>query len=742
MPPFVSLSHDPARAAGPAVDGPFPARPKPQAADQVVTDRPDLPAPLEVSERRFRDALDGVALHALILDLDGRIVFANRYHHAATGWAAEDLIGADAFVWLANEDDPDARRRVYLAETSAGRVVDRVETTWKTRSGEGILIAWTSSAIRDDEGRVVAVTSVGEDVTARREAEAVRSRLIGAIDQAAETIIVTDAAARVVYANPAFSATSGYPVDDLLGRDLWQFLREAGASSINRRLATRLRSGRSWSGEWALRRRDGVSYREEVTISPVRDPSGGISSFVCVGRDVSHLRAIQESLDATMRERVAFAHALARLEQRATPEETSQDLTDAMVELADIDIATVLSFEATGEARVLAWTAPIGYPLVVGETLPAGRAAYIRKRAATGAWSEQFTPLERDGDYATALAGLGLRAIASAPIGGSDGPIGIVAVGTTDERAARGMPDQLPAVIEFAAAARGLIAGPLATRNRLRASQDRIHAVIAAGAFDPVFQPIVYLATGISIGYEALTRFRDNRRPDLVFAEAGSAEVGLELEAATLERTMDAAQGLPVGPWLGLNVSAAMVLNGTTLARLLKRRTRPIVLEITEHDPIADYRAVRAAVALLGPDVRIAVDDAGAGVANFTHIVELRPDFVKIDASLVAGVNSDLTRQALIVGLHHFAQATNGWVIAEGVETEEERQSLIGLDVVLGQGYLFGRPADVETWPSPAARIRPSDAELSPPDPAGLMSHVFERAIDSVPARALPRRLS
>jgi PAS domain S-box-containing protein len=689
-----------------------------------VTARIQASAALEASERRFRDALDGVALHALMLDAEGRMIFANRYHLAATGWTEEELVGADAFIWLAPEDDPDTRRAIYIDDLVAGRTTDRVETTWMTKSGEGILIAWTSSPIFDDNGRVVAVSSVGEDVTARREAEAAQSRLIAAIDQAAETIIVTDSAARVVYANPAFTASSGYPVGDLLGKDLWAFMREAGSTSIHRRLASRLRSGRSWSGEWALRRPDGVAYREEVTISPVRDASGRISSFVCVGRHVSHLREIQASLDVSMRERVAFAHALARLEQRATPEATSQDVTDALAELAGVDVATVLSFEESGEVRVLACTAPRGYPVAVGQTLTGERAAYLRRHALAEPWTESFVASDGDGKdngKGSATADMperamdGVRATASAPIGSSNGIIGLVCVGTMDEAAARRMKDQLAAVIEFAAAARGLIAGPLAKRNEMRASQDRIREVIASGAFDPVFQPIVYLTTGFAIGYEALTRFRDGRRPDQVFEEAGTAGYGIELEAATLERAIDASQGLPVGPWLGLNVSAALILHGDLLAGLLKRRTRPIVLEITEHDAIADYEAVRTAVARLGPDVRIAVDDAGAGVANFTHIVQLRPDFVKIDATLVSGVNSDLTRQALIVGLHHFAQATSGWVIAEGVETEEERQSLIDLDVVLGQGYLFGRPADVDSWQTSTARLALSPSRLFDP---------------------------
>jgi EAL domain-containing protein (putative c-di-GMP-specific phosphodiesterase class I) len=88
----------------------------------------------------------------------------------------------------------------------------------------------------------------------------------------------------------------------------------------------------------------------------------------------------------------------------------------------------------------------------------------------------------------------------------------------------------------------------------------------------------------------------------------------------------------------------------TTIGATLGLRARPLVLEITEHDTIEAYRPLREAVQRLGPDVRLAVDDAGAGVANFTHLVELQPAFVKIDASLVRGVNTDLGRQAVVAG--------------------------------------------------------------------------------------------
>jgi EAL domain-containing protein (putative c-di-GMP-specific phosphodiesterase class I) len=119
------------------------------------------------------------------------------------------------------------------------------------------------------------------------------------------------------------------------------------------------------------------------------------------------------------------------------------------------------------------------------------------------------------------------------------------------------------------------------------------------------------------------------------------------------------------------------------------------VLEVTEHAPIADYPAFRAAMDALGPNVEFAVDDAGTGFASLRHILELRPAFVKLDRWLVAGLESDDARQAMIVGLCHFASVTGCRLIAEGIETEGELTVLRALTIELGQGYLLGRPLPV-----------------------------------------------
>ena len=126
---------------------------------------------------------------------------------------------------------------------------------------------------------------------------------------------------------------------------------------------------------------------------------------------------------------------------------------------------------------------------------------------------------------------------------------------------------------------------------------------------------------------------------------------------------------------------------------------------MTEHDNVDDYGALRSAFVALGSGLRLAVDDAGAGVANFNHLVELRPQIVKVDIGLVRGVNADLTRQALIVALLHFAGATDCQVVAEGIETEAERAVLERLEIQFGQGYLFGRPAPAGAWVEPPADL-------------------------------------
>jgi EAL domain-containing protein (putative c-di-GMP-specific phosphodiesterase class I) len=189
-----------------------------------------------------------------------------------------------------------------------------------------------------------------------------------------------------------------------------------------------------------------------------------------------------------------------------------------------------------------------------------------------------------------------------------------------------------------------------------------------------------------------------------VFAVASSCGLGLELEIATLEAAFRAADPLPANRFLDINVSPGLVLAIEPLRAMLRRSGFNVVLEITEHERIADYAALRAAVSKLGENVRLAVDDAGAGFASLRHIAELRPAFVKLDRGLVVGIEWDPARQALVAGMVHFAAQSETTLIAEGIETEPERAMLLQLGVAVGQGYLFGRPAGPDRTAQEAAK--------------------------------------
>jgi len=223
-----------------------------------------------------------------------------------------------------------------------------------------------------------------------------------------------------------------------------------------------------------------------------------------------------------------------------------------------------------------------------------------------------------------------------------------------------------------------------------------IAEILSTSGHRPVFQPIVELATGEVVGHEALTRFANGQRPDLVFADAWTVGLGAELELATLSSAIEAARRLPAGQWLDLNISPRLLDASDTLRTILRTADRPIVLEITEHEVIEDYAAFLKAVRWLGHDIRLAVDDAGAGVANFGHIIDLGPDFVKLDTSLVRRVNAHLGRQALIVGMRYFSLTSGCRLVAEGIETGVEARTLAQLGVEFGQGYWFGRPEPAE----------------------------------------------
>jgi EAL domain-containing protein (putative c-di-GMP-specific phosphodiesterase class I)/DNA-binding NarL/FixJ family response regulator len=211
-----------------------------------------------------------------------------------------------------------------------------------------------------------------------------------------------------------------------------------------------------------------------------------------------------------------------------------------------------------------------------------------------------------------------------------------------------------------------------------------------------VFQPVVDIETREPIAFEALCRVNlpPRRPPNNWFADAADNDLGLEFELHAIRLALAHLSHLPDECPLHVNASPAVAMS-PELALLFKGiAPGRIILEITEHTRIDDYPALAAALApLRAAGVAIGVDDAGSGFSSMSHIVNMEADVIKVDISLVRDIHVNRMRRAMVGALAEFARQAEALVIAEGVELEEERATLITLGVTAAQGYLFGRPA-------------------------------------------------
>jgi len=236
--------------------------------------------------------------------------------------------------------------------------------------------------------------------------------------------------------------------------------------------------------------------------------------------------------------------------------------------------------------------------------------------------------------------------------------------------------------------------------------RSEIEALLAsARPIESVFQPVVSLATGRIVGYEALARFpggAGGRTPDVWFAQAHGCGLGAELEAAAIRAALEPL-GRPFNVHLAINVSPS-ALASDIVQDALRGDLEGIVVEITEHEFVPDDDSLTAAVAdLRARGARIAIDDAGAGHAGLKQLMRVRPDIVKLDRALTHDIHRDVARMALVESFVRFARDVGATVCAEGIESLDELAVLADLDVQWGQGFVLAMPEAPWTEVSPIA---------------------------------------
>jgi EAL domain-containing protein (putative c-di-GMP-specific phosphodiesterase class I) len=229
--------------------------------------------------------------------------------------------------------------------------------------------------------------------------------------------------------------------------------------------------------------------------------------------------------------------------------------------------------------------------------------------------------------------------------------------------------------------------------------RDRIEQALTGAGLTMVFQPIVSLSSGTVVKVEALARFAPPpaRGPDRWFAEAASVGLGRPLELCAIERALSVLPELPEPLCMAVNAGPDTFFS-TELLDLLRTSTPSrVVVELTEHVGIEDipalYRACRGLRAL---GAELAIDDTGTGFASLSLVLEVSPEFIKLEREITGNIDLDPVRRALARALVAFGNETGAEVIAEGIETAAELDVLIDLGISYGQGFYLGRPGSLE----------------------------------------------
>lgn len=229
---------------------------------------------------------------------------------------------------------------------------------------------------------------------------------------------------------------------------------------------------------------------------------------------------------------------------------------------------------------------------------------------------------------------------------------------------------------------------------------ERLHAdimrLIDSESVDVAYQPILEVEEpGRCLGIEALARFPNPfGPPDVTLAAARTVGLALELERLAIREAWKIIPALGPQQFLALNVSPDALVE---LARRANLRVdlplTQLVVEITEHAAVESYGDLHAQLAPLREQgLRIAVDDAGAGFASLRHVLELRPDFIKVDRSLIHGIADDHARRVAVSAFLSLALDLGSTVVAEGVERPDDLSTVRELGLQAVQGYLLARP--------------------------------------------------
>lgn len=685
-----------------------------------ITEQKRMVVALQESEERYRNLAEDMPLFVSTFIPDGTLTYVNRALTNLVGLTRDELIGSNFFDYLTVEDGEILKQKLALLTPE-----NPIETHVQSYLEEGKVEnhhQWTNRAFFDSTGKVIRFQAVGEDITARMQAEK-ELRIAAIAFESQEGMLVTDADSAILRVNNAFCRITGFNPEEVIGKnprilssgrqdpafyaDMWGSITRVGF----------------WEGEIWNKRKNGEVYPEHLCISAVKDQAGIIKNYVATLTDITMSRNAANEI-----QHLAFYDPLTRLPNRRL-------LVDRL------KLALASSARSGKEGAILfldldnfkSLNDTLGHD--IGDQLLQLAAQRIESCVREGdtvarLGGDEFVVMLEDLSEHPLEAAAQTEAVGAKMLAAFNRPYQLAGheYRNTSSIGATLFSDHNAGIDELLKQADiAMYQAKKAGRNTLRFFDPEMQASVNKRAELEIelrhaleeqqfrlFYQIQVDSARRTLGAEALIRWQHPGRglvPPIEFIQLAE-ETGLiqpigqwVLETACAQ--IKAWQNNPVTQnlTLSVNVSARQFHEANFVAQvqdtLLRHAIDPRLLKLEPTESILFENiedTVETMNALKAIGVHFALDDFGTGFSSLQYLKRLPLNQLKIDQSFVRDLVLDANDQAIVRAIIAMAQSLNLEVIAEGVETENQLQMLQASGCHHYQGYLFGKPVPIDEF--------------------------------------------
>jgi PAS domain S-box-containing protein len=253
---------------------------------------------LQETNQALQAVIEASPVPIVAMDRSGNILHWNLAAETTFGWKKEEILGKH---YPLTPPEKQYEFESLLSVILRGGTFSGIEARRNRKDGSDLEVSMSAGPLRNAAGEVTGVMSVIADITERKLAEAERQRLTTAVEQSAESILITDTAGTIRYVNPAFTAMTGYTREEVIGKRPNLLKSGKQDAETYERLWKTILAGSTWRGEMTNRRKDGSLYVTEASITPVRDQFGKITEFIAIQNDMTEKRALERQLAQAQR---------------------------------------------------------------------------------------------------------------------------------------------------------------------------------------------------------------------------------------------------------------------------------------------------------------------------------------------------------------------------------------------------------------------------------------------------------